>query len=103
MIVVGNKTTNHTNNGIRITKEKEYLNYLKSLLHRTTPKNIIIQQWQTLDSIRDKINRRIGYKLSIYIIIYKSIKQKLDLINPNRIMERGFSLVMKKMENHPQL
>ncbi len=81
---------------LRITKEKEYLNYLKSLLHRTTPKNIIIQQWQTLDSIRDKINRRIGYKLSIYIININQLKQKLDLINPNRIMERGFSLVMKK-------
>ena len=79
----------------RIFREKEYLNYLRNLLLRTTPKNIIVQQWQTLDSIRDKIYNKIEYKLSMHRININQLKQKLDLINPHRIMEHGFSLVMK--------
>ena len=79
-----------------IMGNRNALSLMRSVLKRYNPIDKINQQWQSLDYLRQRINNHAAHKLSVYSIDLLRMKEKVDLINPQTILQRGYSLVLRE-------
>ncbi len=79
----------------KIKNYEEVLNKYKNNYILNNPLSMYEIEEQKLDNLVENLNRIIKYKLEKMSDYISSLKTKLDLLNPNNILDKGYSVTLK--------
>lgn len=90
-----NQKINRIMNHIFDIKKHEYISTIKNLKYQS-PKNKILQHFQTIDDFSNRLNTSIKHIIDINENKIKNYKDKIISLSPKSILNRGYSICYKK-------
>ncbi len=78
-------------------KRQKYLNLIENLRYQS-PKNKIFQHFQTLDDLNNRLHLNMKHILDMNENILKRYREKVIVLSPKEILNRGYSICLKLPE-----
>ncbi len=76
-------------------QKMQRLDFLIDKLHSLNPSVLCEKEFVRLNNLSEKINRIMQNKLDTTRLQYKSLIEKLELVNPLSTLKRGYSITYK--------
>jgi exodeoxyribonuclease VII large subunit len=77
----------------RMINEKEKINYISRILENNSPRNMIINRYRDIDSIKDKLTNIMMKKIENNRSNLININNMLTLLNPINVLNKGYAII----------
>ncbi|WP_160678698.1 exodeoxyribonuclease VII large subunit [Clostridium sp. C8-1-8] len=77
----------------RMINEKEKINYISRILENNSPRNMIINRYRDIDSIKEKLTNIMMKKIENNRSNLININNMLTLLNPINVLNKGYAII----------